>query len=207
MDPLSGSIHPTEERLQRFVGKHMAEPDAEDCAELTQLMVASKSKANAAFLASLAAEGVPDLSDNDDVHEALSLLAKSERPRVRGVGVADGVAEDDDEVGVGVEALQEPHAQQRGRRLLEHERARPAAAALLLVGLVLGPVVAPLAVELGRDLGRGELGGLGQVRERVEGEEARPAERIVGREDRLRVASSAGCERAAIWREPIARSQ
>ena len=85
MDPLTNKIKPTNELLQHFVSQHIAEPDEADRAELSHLLGKTKSTANRAFLQSLTAEGVPDPGDSVDMQEALSLISKSKRPRVRGI--------------------------------------------------------------------------------------------------------------------------
>ena len=49
------------------------------------------------------------------------LAAVPQRPRVCRIGAGDGMAQDNDEVAVGVEGLQKAHAQQRGGRLFERK--------------------------------------------------------------------------------------
>ena len=118
----------------------------------------------------------PVLDEADDrVGRQRVLAAVVRAPRLGGVGVGERVAEDDDEVRVREELLQQPHTQHARRRLLEHE------------GLLRAPVRTPLGVELACALGGGELARLGEVGERVEGEETRAAERVVRREDALHV--------------------
>jgi hypothetical protein len=111
----------------------------------------------------------------DGVGRQRALAGVGGAPRRRRVRVGERVADDEDEVAVGPQRLQEAGAQQVRRRLLEEHALRRV------------PVRAPLGLEARARGGRRERVRLRHVRERVERKVPRPAERVVGREDRLHV--------------------
>ena len=122
----------------------------------------------------------PVLDEADDgIGAAIVDTPMPETPRMGGVSVAHGMAQDDKEVGIGKEGLQEPSSKEARRRLLQDE---------LRASL---PVCTPLSVELRGNLGAHERTGLSQVCQRIEGKKAWATEGVVGRENALRTPAQA----------------
>ena len=116
----------------------------------------------------------PVLDEADDgIGAAIVDTPMPETPRMGGVSVAHGMAQDDKEVGIRKEGLQEPSSKEARRRLLQDE---------LRASL---PVCTPLSVELRGNLGAHERTGLSQVCQRIEGKKAWATEGVVGRENAL----------------------
>ena len=79
VDPL-GNLACTNEPLTHFVPNELGEPTEQDVAEIGRLLAMTKSKANAAFLATLLPDPPDKMLAPADVSEIRLLIAKSDRP-------------------------------------------------------------------------------------------------------------------------------